>query len=230
MYTLEHKVIGVQVMPTYSTVAVFFSSLDIFDDYCLTISLFAGKGLKMRCVAALMCFTLLTLLATSLGGPLSAEIVRNHVKLLAQTTIVRIQRLSDEVKVPVRLVFQSCFTQGFQISPNMVFSGLELPLDKPIKGLSSILENLDTFQVILVHLQMSSTSQIHADIASLQGVVRSLALLLDCPSHKAGGDGHLETFLRSSTAFHVTIGSITLNRLEMFLSNLTMDLDLLEKC
>uniref|UniRef100_A0A8C9R0B5 Leptin n=1 Tax=Scleropages formosus TaxID=113540 RepID=A0A8C9R0B5_SCLFO len=168
----------------------------------------------MRCVAALMCFTLLTLLATSLGGPLSAEIVRNHVKLLAQTTIVRIQRLSDE----------------FQISPNMVFSGLELPLDKPIKGLSSILENLDTFQVILVHLQMSSTSQIHADIASLQGVVRSLALLLDCPSHKAGGDGHLETFLRSSTAFHVTIGSITLNRLEMFLSNLTMDLDLLEKC
>ncbi|KAG7454307.1 hypothetical protein MATL_G00258240 [Megalops atlanticus] len=168
--------------------------------------------------AALLCSSLLLLLPACAGRPLSVDAVKNNVKLLAQTTIIRIKKLTDE----------------FRISPNMVFSGLELipdiTLDRPIEGLTSIAENLNTFQVILLNLPIDGTAQIHADIVSLQGIVHSLAASFNCPLQKPGANSRLDTFLKANSTFHVTIGNVALERLQRFLSKLVKNLDQLKNC
>ncbi|KAL4659495.1 leptin-B-like [Arapaima gigas] len=165
-----------------------------------------------------LCSSILMLLATSTGKPLAVEIAKNNVKLLAQTTVVRIEKLTEE----------------FHMSPNMVFSGLELipetPLDRPIEGLASIMENLNTFQMILFNLEVEGMSQIHADLVSLQGIIHSLALSFNCTLPKPGRENHLDAFLKTNSAFHVTIGNVALNRLQRFLHKLIINLDQLKTC
>ncbi|XP_018581742.1 leptin-B-like [Scleropages formosus] len=167
---------------------------------------------------SILCSSILMLLSTSTGKPLAVDIVKNNVKLLAQTTIVRIEKLTEE----------------FHMSPNMVFSGLELipetPLDRPIEGLASIMENLNIFQMILFSLEVDGMSQIHADLVSLQGIIHSLVLTFNCALPKPGSESHLDAFLKTNSAFHVTIGNVALNRLQRFLSKLILNLDQLKTC
>ncbi|XP_064175293.1 leptin-B-like isoform X1 [Anguilla rostrata] len=170
------------------------------------------------CVA-LLCTSLLVLLPPGAGVPLSVETMKSNVKLMAQTTIVRIQKLTEE----------------FRISPNMVFSGLELipdiAPDKAWEGLSAIAQGLHSFQVVLSHLPPGDgMAQVHADVLSLHGVVRSLAASLGCPLHKPAGDGRLEAFLKTNSTFHVTIGNVALERLRRFLGKLVQNLDQLKSC
>ncbi|KAJ8373818.1 hypothetical protein SKAU_G00043980 [Synaphobranchus kaupii] len=173
---------------------------------------------KMSASVALLCTSLLVLLPLGAGVPLSVETMKSNVKLMAQTTIIRIQKLTEE----------------FRISPNMVFSGLELipdiAPDKPSEGLTSIAQNLHTFQVILSNLPMDGMAQIRSDIQSLRAIVRSLASSFGCPLHKPGSDGRLDAFLKTSSTFHVTIGNVALDRLQRFLSKLVKNLDQLKSC
>ncbi|XP_048864325.1 leptin-B-like [Brienomyrus brachyistius] len=172
----------------------------------------------MKSSMTLLYSSILMLLATSVSRPLAVDIVKNQVKFMAQTTVVRIQRLTDE----------------FRISPNMVFSDLELipdmSLDKPIEGLATIMDSLNTFQIILLNLQMDGVSQVHADLLSLQGIVRSLAPPLNCSLPKLKSSKHLDAFLKTNAAFHVTITNVALDRLQKFLKKLILDLDQLKTC
>ncbi|KAJ8394343.1 hypothetical protein AAFF_G00047500 [Aldrovandia affinis] len=172
----------------------------------------------MSCWIALLCCSLLVLPPTGNSVPLTVDTMKSNVKLMAQTTVIRIQKLMDE----------------FRISPNMVFRGLELipdiALDKPAEGLASIAQNLHTFQVILLHLPMDGMSQIRSDIDSLQSIVRLLAASFGCPLPKPGSDGRLDTFLKTNSPFHVTIGNVALDRLQKFLNKLIKNLDQLKTC
>ncbi|KAJ8245497.1 hypothetical protein GJAV_G00271360 [Gymnothorax javanicus] len=166
----------------------------------------------------LLCTSLLLLLPMGAAVPLSAETMKSNVKLLAQNTIVRIQKLTEE----------------FRISSNMVFSGLELIPDitsgKPSEGLSFIAQNLHTFEVILSHLPTEGLAQIRADLQNLRAIVCLLASSYGCPLHKPASDGRLDAFLKTNSTFHVTIGNVTLERLQRFLSKLVMNLDQLKSC
>ncbi|KAG7455751.1 hypothetical protein MATL_G00244370 [Megalops atlanticus] len=162
--------------------------------------------------------SLLFLLAVGSSTAPPVDIVKNNMKLLAETAVMRIQKLTAE----------------FQISPNMVFSGVELipdiTLDRPVEGISSIADNISTFQVILLSLPLDSLRQINADMEGLQGIVRSLAASFHCPLHKPVAHSHLDTFLKANVTFHVTIANIALNRLQRFLSRLINSLDQLKTC
>ncbi|KAG5830509.1 hypothetical protein ANANG_G00311410 [Anguilla anguilla] len=99
----------------------------------LSLKRSSDPDMMSGCVA-LLCTSLLVLLPLGAGVPLSVETMKSNVKLMAQTTIVRIQKLTEE----------------FRISPNMVFSGLELipdiAPDKAWEGLSAIAQGLHSFQ------------------------------------------------------------------------------------
>ncbi|XP_061085755.1 leptin b [Conger conger] len=172
----------------------------------------------MSATVALLCTSLLLLLPAGSGVPLSVETMKSNVKLMAQTTIIRIEKLTEE----------------FRISPNMVFDGLDLipdiGPDKPSEGLSWAARSLHTFQTVLTDLPADELAQVRQDIRSLRGLLRSLASSFGCPLPKPGADGRLDAFLKTNSTYHVTIGNVTLQRLQRFLLKLVQNLDQLKSC
>ncbi|KAJ8249706.1 hypothetical protein COCON_G00229220 [Conger conger] len=136
---------------------------------------------NMSATVALLCTSLLLLLPAGSGVPLSVETMKSNVKLMAQTTIIRIEKLTEE----------------FRISPNMVFDGLDLipdiGPDKPSEGLSWAARSLHTFQTVLTDLPADELAQ-------------------------------------TNSTYHVTIGNVTLQRLQRFLLKLVQNLDQLKSC
>ncbi|XP_035283416.1 leptin-like [Anguilla rostrata] len=165
----------------------------------------------------LHCTSLLFLLTMGKSTPPPVDKMKNNVKMLGETALIRIQK----------------FTNEFQISPNMVFSGAELipniTLETPL-GLSSVAENLNTFQLILLNLTLDGTLQIRSDIVGLLDIVHWLAASSSCPMKKPASDGHLETFLKTNMPFQLSIANIVLTRLQEFLNKLINNLDQLKKC
>ncbi|KAJ8382742.1 hypothetical protein SKAU_G00035200 [Synaphobranchus kaupii] len=165
----------------------------------------------------LCCSSLLFLLTMGTSIPPPVDTMRNNVKLLAETALIRIQKLTNE----------------FKISPNMVFSGVEfipnITLEKHL-GLSSIAEKLNTFQVILQNLPLDGMPQIQSDLVGLLDIVHWLATSCSCPVKKPTIDGRLDAFLKTNVAFRLSIANIALSRLQEFLSKLTNSLDQLKNC
>ncbi|MGH0151632.1 UNVERIFIED_CONTAM: hypothetical protein FKN15_048140 [Acipenser sinensis] len=150
--------------------------------------------------------------------PVPVDKVKNEAKLLAQTTIIRIEKHTDQ----------------FKVSPNVVFSGLELipdsSSDKALDSLGSVEENLGIFQEILSSLPVDNVDQILADIINLQTIIRSLAVSISCTPLKSRNTGHLENFLKNNSTFRFTIGNVALDRLQKYLLKLIRNLDQLKKC
>ncbi|MGH0140942.1 UNVERIFIED_CONTAM: hypothetical protein FKN15_025397 [Acipenser sinensis] len=122
----------------------------------------------------------------------------------------------------------------FKVSPNVVFSGLELipdsSSDKALDSLGSVEENLGIFQEILSSLPVDNVDQILADIINLQTIIRSLAVSISCTPLKSRNTGHLENFLKNNSTFRFTIGNVALDRLQKYLLKLIRNLDQLKKC
>ncbi|MBN3295280.1 leptin a [Amia ocellicauda] len=158
------------------------------------------------------------LFGLSYSRPLALDKMKNDAKLLAQTTIIRIQKYTNE----------------FKISPSLVFSGLELipdsSFEKPLGGLESVEKNLYIFQEILSNLPLDNMDQILADIYNLRMIIRSSATSVSCAPLNAGDMGHLENFLKNNATFHVTIGNVALDRLQKYLNKLIKNLDHLKNC
>ncbi|XP_015207686.1 leptin a [Lepisosteus oculatus] len=164
------------------------------------------------------CLSSWMFLTLSYSRPLAEDRVKNDARLLAQTTVIRIQKHTNESKM----------------SPNLVFSGLELIPDalndKTLEGLSTVEDNLHTFQEILSSLPMEEMDQILADIFNLRMIIKSLATSVNCAPLKSSNMSHLESFLKTNAAFHVTIGNVALERLQKYLLKLIRNLDQLKNC
>ncbi|XP_067915762.1 leptin-like [Heterodontus francisci] len=168
---------------------------------------------------ALSAWTVLWILAPLCSGrPTATERIIRDTRLLTQTTISRIQQLSNQ----------------FKPSPSLVFSGLDLipePLkENSLENLGTVDEALGCFIESLSILQIDNTVQIQADVKNLKVLVRSLATSYGCSISRCEKAHHLKRFLRRNSAFVFTIRHVILDRLQKYLNRLLKTLDNPKSC
>lgn len=104
-----------------------------------------------------------------------------------------------------------------------------LQSDMPIEGLSSMVETLNNFQRVLHSLPKGHMSQLHSDVSTLQHYLEDRMSSLQC-THRKSGTENLETFLKTHSMFHFTLGHMALDRLQKYLQRLNHNLDQLRTC
>ncbi|XP_051512763.1 leptin-B-like [Myxocyprinus asiaticus] len=167
--------------------------------------------------SALLYTCILSMLSLSRGVPIRSESLRNLVKLQAETINVRIKEHNEKLNLSPKLLI------GAELHP-------DVPVDKPIQGLSSIVDTLTTFQNILHSLPKGHLSQLHSDVSTLQGYLEDKMKSLQCTSKKTVNEKSLEAFLEDNATHPVTAGYMTLDRLQKFMQWLTVNLDQLKTC
>ncbi|XP_072097943.1 leptin a [Mobula birostris] len=142
------------------------------------------------------------------GRPAGTERRIQDARLLAKTTIVRIQQLN----------------RRFKPSPRIEISGVNL-IPAPLKDVTQ--ENLGTVHGALeclaeslATLQISNTLQIQTDLKNLKVLLRSLATSHGCPASRCAASQQLRNFLQRNSAFVLTIKHVVLDRLRNYLSRL----------
>lgn len=106
----------------------------------------------------------------------------------------------------------------------------ELQSDKPIDGLSSMVDTLNNFQRVLHSLPKGHMSQLHSDVSTLQHYLEDRMSSLQCTHRKTGTEKNLEAFLKNHSMYYITLGHITLDRLQKYLQRLNHNLDQLRTC
>uniref|UniRef100_A0A8B9HFK5 Leptin n=1 Tax=Astyanax mexicanus TaxID=7994 RepID=A0A8B9HFK5_ASTMX len=106
----------------------------------------------------------------------------------------------------------------------------ELPSDKPIEGLTSVVETLSAFQRVLHSLPKGHVTQLRSDVSKLQSDLEERMSSLQCPHRKTSTEKTLEAFLKNNRMFHITLGHVALDRLQKYLQRLTHNLDKLKTC
>ncbi|KAL7871046.1 hypothetical protein SRHO_G00085430 [Serrasalmus rhombeus] len=172
----------------------------------------------MHSFPALLCSCVVSMLTLGHGLPLPPDAVKNYVKLQAENISSRIQRHKDEMQIFRKVVLDS---------PEFL---PELPSDKPIEGLSSMVETLNTFQKVLHSLPKGHVSQLHSDVSTLQGYLEERMRSLQCTHRKTGIEKSLEAFLKDNGTYYITLGHVALDRLQKYLQKLVRNLDQLKTC
>lgn len=120
-----------------------------------------------------------------------------------------------------------------KLSPKLVIGGPELypevPADKPLQGLGSIVDTLTTFQKVLQRLPKGHVSQIYNDLSTLLGYMERMNSML-CTLKEPANERSLDTFLEGSATHHITFGHLALDRLKQFIQKLIVNLDHLKSC
>ncbi|XP_056133724.1 leptin-B-like [Lampris incognitus] len=153
----------------------------------------------------LLFVAMVTLALGCTGAPTKREPTRNAIHSItnmAQTTLVHIKTL--RTKLPV--------------APQIEVS------TPSVKGLTSISHELGELDEELRRLSVEMLSQIQADVSSLGGRVRSLALNLDCP---------VQSGPRGEAADHVFPDShlyVSLTKVQQYLEKVLLNKDKLKIC
>ncbi|KAG9273033.1 leptin a [Astyanax mexicanus] len=172
----------------------------------------------MHSYPALLCSCVVSILALCHGLPLPADTMRNLIKLQAENISARIQRQRDELPI-----FHNLILDSPELLP-------ELPSDKPIEGLTSVVETLSAFQRVLHSLPKGHVTQLRSDVSKLQSDLEERMSSLQCPHRKTSTEKTLEAFLKNNRMFHITLGHVALDRLQKYLQRLTHNLDKLKTC
>ncbi|NP_001122048.1 leptin a isoform X1 [Danio rerio] len=139
---------------------------------------------------------------------------RKNVKLQAKTIIVRIREHID----------------GQNLLPTLIIGDPghypEIPADKPIQGLGSIMETINTFHKVLQKLPNKHVDQIRRDLSTLLGYLEGM----DCTLKESTNGKALDAFLEDSASYPFTLEYMTLNRLKQFMQKLIDNLDQLKIC
>ncbi|KAA0715144.1 hypothetical protein E1301_Tti008805 [Triplophysa tibetana] len=150
--------------------------------------------------------------------PVPSETLRNMVKLQAETINSRIQKHNEKLKLSPKLLIGDP-----ELYP-------EVPADKPIQGLGSIVDTLTIFQKVLHSLPKGHVRQLHTDVSTLQGYLEEMMSSMHCPLIKTANEKSLEAFLKENATHHITVGYMALDRLEKFMQQLIVSLDQLKTC
>lgn len=187
----------------------------------------------------------------SMGCSVPLDSLKNMVKLQAETINSRIQEHNEKVKIQfhlhqcilsrhtekaltVHVVTKSHLLSQLKLSPKLLIGDPELypevPTDRPIQGLGSIVDTLTIFQKVLHSLPKGHVSQLHSDVSTLQGYLEDRMSSMRCPPRKTGNEKSLEAFLKDNATHHITVGYMALDRLQKFMQRLTVSLDQLKTC
>ncbi|KAI4880010.1 hypothetical protein NFI96_029189 [Prochilodus magdalenae] len=175
-------------------------------------------GGRMLSFPTLLCSCIVSMITLGHGLPLPPDAVKNFVKGQADNISARIQKHKDEMPI-----FHKMLLNNPELLP-------EIPSNKPIEGLSSVVETLSLFQKVLHSLPKGYVSQLHADVSTLQGYLEDRMKSLQCAYRKTGSEKSLEAFLKDFRTYHVTLGHVALDRLQKYLQKLTQSLDQLKTC
>ncbi|KAF4101198.1 leptin a [Onychostoma macrolepis] len=152
------------------------------------------------------------------GIPVHQDSLKNLVKLQADTIILRIKDHNEKLKLSPKLVIG-----GPELYP-------EVPADKPLQGLGSIIDTLTTFQKVLQRLPRGHVSQIRNDLSTLLGHLKERMNSMRCTLKEPANEGSLDAFLENNATHHITFGHLALDRLKRFMQKLIANLDLLKSC
>lgn len=167
--------------------------------------------------AALLYPCILSMLSLVHGIPVHQNSLKNLVKMQADTIILRIKNHNEKLKLSPKLVIG-----GPELFP-------EVPADKPLQGLGSIVDTLTTFQKVLQKLPKGHVSQIYNDLSTLVGYLERMKSML-CTLKEPSDDRSLDAFLEDSATHHITFGHLALDRLKEFIQKLIVNPDHLKSC
>lgn len=196
---------------------------------------------------ALVYTCILSMLRLGCSVPVPSDSLKNMVKLQAETINSRIQEHNDKVKVKFPFIWtfriknfetsqkpKPHLLAQLKLSPKLLIGDPELypevPVDKPIQGLGSIVDTLTIFQKVLHSLPKGHVSQLHSDVSTLQGFLEDRMSSMRCPLRKTANEKSLEAFLKDNATHHITVGFMALERLQKFMQQLTVSLDQLKTC
>ncbi|XP_053356523.1 leptin a [Clarias gariepinus] len=175
----------------------------------------------MAVYSALSCYSIVTvgmMLTFAHGRALPTDSLKTSVKLQVDNIISRIQKHKDEFHILHKMILDS---------PELL---PELQPDKPIEGLSSMVEMLNNFQRVLHSLPKGHMSQVHSDVSTLQHYLEDRMSSLQCAHRKTGTEKNLEAFLKNHSAYYITLGHVALDRLQKYFQRLNHNLDQLRTC
>uniref|UniRef100_A0A8C2PTZ8 Leptin n=1 Tax=Cyprinus carpio TaxID=7962 RepID=A0A8C2PTZ8_CYPCA len=168
--------------------------------------------------SALLYPCILAMLSLVHGIPIHSDSLKNLVKLQADTIIIRIKDHNAELKLYPKLLIGDP-----ELYP-------EVPADKPIQGLGSIMDTITTFQKVLQRLPKGRVSQIHIDLSTLLGHLKERMTSMHCTSKEPANGRALDTFLEDNATHHITVRYLALDRLKQFMQKLIVNLDQLKSC
>ncbi|XP_043121006.1 leptin a isoform X2 [Puntigrus tetrazona] len=145
-------------------------------------------------------------------------LIKNLVKLQADTIVLRIKDHNEKLKLSPKLLIGD---------PDLY---PEVPADKPIQGLGSIVDTVTTFQKVLQKLPKGHVSQIRNDLSTLLGYLKDRMTSMRCTLKEPANERSLDAFLEDNATHHVTFGYLALDRLKRFMQKLTVNLDHLKSC
>ncbi|MCI4379048.1 hypothetical protein PGIGA_G00223380 [Pangasianodon gigas] len=172
----------------------------------------------MAVYPALFCSCVVTVFTLAHGRGLPTDSMKNNVRLQVENIISRIQKHKDELQILHKMILDS---------PELL---PELQSDKPIEGLSSMVETLNNFQRVLHSLPKGHMSQLHSDVSTLQHYLEDRMSSLQCTHRKTGTEKNLEAFLKNHSMYYITLGHVALDRLQKYLQRLNHNLDQLRTC
>lgn len=127
-----------------------------------------------------------------------------------------------------------CLLSQLKLSPKILIGDSELypevPADKPIQGLGSIVDTLTTFQKILQTLPKGHVSQLHNDMSTLLEYFKDRMTFMRCTLKEPANGKSLDTFIEKNATHHITFGYMALDRLKQFMQKLIANLDQLKSC
>ncbi|XP_060734645.1 leptin a [Tachysurus vachellii] len=182
-----------------------------------TNSLTPKEGI-MAVYPALFCSCVVTVLTLTNGRALPTDSLKSSVKLQVENIISRIQKHKDEFQILHKMILDS---------PELL---PELQSDKPIEGLSSMVEMLNNFQRVLHSLPKGHMSQLHSDVSTLQHYLEDRMSSLQCTHRKTGTEKNLEDFLKNHSMYYITLRHVALDRLQKYIQRLNHNLEQLRTC
>ncbi|XP_073706529.1 leptin a [Garra rufa] len=160
---------------------------------------------------------ILSMLSLVHSIPIHQDNLKNLVKLQADTIITRIKEHSEKMKL----------YPNINIGDSELYP--EIPADKPIQGLGSIVDALTTFQKVLQRLP-KGMSQIRNDLSTLLGHLKERMTSMRCTPKEPANGRSLDILLENNATHHITFGYFVLDRLKQFAQKLIVNLDQLKSC
>ncbi|XP_067091063.1 leptin a [Osmerus mordax] len=160
----------------------------------------------MDCTLALFLSSVLALLTMGAGASLSPAIVRNKVKLEAEHMVDMIETLNNK-----------------WMSSQLVGGSLDPSTEKHLEGLSSIVEVIETYHVLLESLPQERLRQLKVSVNSLKTWLEKM-----CPGTQQ--TAWEENQLELPNKFPESKSLVVLGKLKSFLYLLKSNLNVLQTC
>ncbi|KAK9958779.1 hypothetical protein ABG768_010882 [Culter alburnus] len=164
------------------------------------------------------CFLSILGLIDGLSIPIHQDSLKNLVKLQADTIIHRIKEHNEKLNLSPKILIGDS-----ELYP-------EVPADKPIQGLGSIIDTLTTFQKVLQTLPRGYASQLRSDVSTLLDCFKDRMAFMRCTPKEPANGKSLDTFIEKNATHHITFGYMALDRLTQFMQKLIVNLDQLKSC